>query len=438
MKGVGGRSVETTGKVRSMTTAGLATLYVAQEFLDTELRLEPKEDKAVTNGLARVIADITRATFVPFSAVLSGIKDIKEVMATAERRRRSTGKRTIVFIDEIHRFNKAQQDALLPAVETGLLTLIGATTENPYFEVNAPLMSRSTLFRLEPLGPADLTELAHRGLAAEGAAAEDDEVTGRGLGQGGQHIGAEVHRQDLHHREGRRDAEGHHRQERRGLREVRHQDVGDELADVAHHAAAEAHRLDDRREVVVQQHDVRRFFGNIHGPVHRQADVGRVQRGGVVDTVAAIPDDMPGLFERPHDPLFLIRLDFGEHVDLRHARHQRFFAHVPQFPARQQVRVGDPDFVGNVHGDQAMVAGDHLERYAERVQSRQRVADAGLRRFIDAGRDPRTRRANPNLLQMPGAGVVARRATLLVLGLRIDRGQGRNDWRPLDARMAEK
>src|SRR4051794_38015093 len=93
--------------------------------------------------LARIIAEMTRAKFVSFSAVLAGIKEIRDVMAAAERLRRSTGQRTIVFIDEIHRFNKAQQDAFLPRVEAGDIILIGATTENPSFEVNAALLSRS-------------------------------------------------------------------------------------------------------------------------------------------------------------------------------------------------------------------------------------------------------------------------------------------------------
>ncbi len=101
--------------------------------------------------LARVIAEMTKAQFVPFSAVLAGIKEIKEVMAAAERRRRATGRRTIVFVDEIHRFNKAQQDAFLPRVEAGDIVLIGATTENPSFEVNAALLSRSKVFVLQPL-----------------------------------------------------------------------------------------------------------------------------------------------------------------------------------------------------------------------------------------------------------------------------------------------
>ena len=101
--------------------------------------------------LARIIADTTRARFVSFSAVLAGIKEIREVMAEATRMRRATGRRTIVFIDEIHRFNKAQQDAFLPRVEAGDIVLIGATTENPSFEVNAALLSRSKVFVLRGL-----------------------------------------------------------------------------------------------------------------------------------------------------------------------------------------------------------------------------------------------------------------------------------------------
>jgi putative ATPase len=107
--------------------------------------------------LARVIADVTHAHFVPFSAVLAGIKEIKEVMAVAQDRRRRMGRRTIVFVDEIHRFNKAQQDAFLPRVEAGDIVLIGATTENPSFEVNAALLSRSKVFVLKGL-PAEAVE----------------------------------------------------------------------------------------------------------------------------------------------------------------------------------------------------------------------------------------------------------------------------------------
>ena len=114
--------------------------------------------------LARVIAEITQAHFVPFSAVLAGIKEIKEVMAAAEMRRRSTGRRTIVFVDEIHRFNKAQQDAFLPRVEAGDIVLIGATTENPSFEVNAALLSRSKVFVLEPLAETAVEQILRRAL----------------------------------------------------------------------------------------------------------------------------------------------------------------------------------------------------------------------------------------------------------------------------------
>ena len=92
---------------------------------------------------------VTRAHFIAFSAVLSGIKEIREVMAEAEQARRRSGRRTILFIDEIHRFNKAQQDAFLPRVEAGDIVLIGATTENPSFEVNSALLSRSKVLRAE-------------------------------------------------------------------------------------------------------------------------------------------------------------------------------------------------------------------------------------------------------------------------------------------------
>jgi putative ATPase len=129
--------------------------------------------------LARVIADITSAHFVPFSAVLAGIKEIKEVMAAAQDRRRHTGRRTIVFVDEIHRFNKAQQDAFLPRVEAGDIVLIGATTENPSFEVNAALLSRSKVFVLQPLGVEAVETILRRALAdrERGLGALDLEVS---------------------------------------------------------------------------------------------------------------------------------------------------------------------------------------------------------------------------------------------------------------------
>ena len=115
--------------------------------------------------LARIIADTTQARFVSFSAVLSGIKEIRAVMHGAEQLRRATGRRTIVFIDEIHRFNKAQQDAFLPRVETGDIILIGATTENPSFEINAALLSRSKVFVLRGLTVEEVESILVRALA---------------------------------------------------------------------------------------------------------------------------------------------------------------------------------------------------------------------------------------------------------------------------------
>jgi putative ATPase len=114
--------------------------------------------------LARIIARRTRSEFVPFSAVLAGIKEIKQVMAAAEGTRRY-GRRTIVFVDEVHRFNKAQQDAFLPHVEAGSILLIGATTENPSFEVIAPLLSRMKVYVLHALAPAQIVVLLVRALA---------------------------------------------------------------------------------------------------------------------------------------------------------------------------------------------------------------------------------------------------------------------------------
>ena len=114
--------------------------------------------------IARLIATVTRAHFIAFSAVLSGIRDIKAVMAEAESARRRLGRRTILFVDEIHRFNKAQQDAFLPRVEAGDIVLIGATTENPSFEVNAALLSRSQVFVLSPLSDAEIETILERAL----------------------------------------------------------------------------------------------------------------------------------------------------------------------------------------------------------------------------------------------------------------------------------
>ncbi|MBC8536845.1 AAA family ATPase [Feifania hominis] len=127
--------------------------------------------------LARIIAGRTRANFINFSAVTSGIKEIKEVMARAESSR-LLGERTILFVDEIHRFNKAQQDAFLPYVEKGSIVLIGATTENPSFEINSALLSRCRVFVLQALSPEDLAALLRRALSDErGFGAQTVEIT---------------------------------------------------------------------------------------------------------------------------------------------------------------------------------------------------------------------------------------------------------------------
>ena len=115
--------------------------------------------------IARVIANQTQAEFVSLSAVLAGIPDLREVIKDAIERRRLYRRRTILFIDEVHRWNKAQQDALLPHVETGLLTLIGATTQPPYFDVIQALVSRSRIFELKPLSEEDILTLLKRALA---------------------------------------------------------------------------------------------------------------------------------------------------------------------------------------------------------------------------------------------------------------------------------
>ena len=122
--------------------------------------------------IARLLAKESKADFIPFSAVLSGIKEIKTVMAEAEKNLRY-GRRTVVFVDEIHRFNKAQQDAFLPYVERGDIVLIGATTENPSFEVNGALLSRAKVFTLRGLSIEELAELVTRGLREMGVEADE-------------------------------------------------------------------------------------------------------------------------------------------------------------------------------------------------------------------------------------------------------------------------
>lgn len=129
-------------------------------------------------SLALTMAGYTKARFVRFSAVSAGVKDVRAVVAAAEQDLALHNRRTVLFVDEIHRFNKAQQDAFLPHVESGLITMVGATTENPSFEVIAPLLSRSRVYVLEPLGPDELKLLMRRALkSSEGLAGLNVELT---------------------------------------------------------------------------------------------------------------------------------------------------------------------------------------------------------------------------------------------------------------------
>jgi putative ATPase len=123
--------------------------------------------------IARLLAVAVGAAFESMSAVSAGVKDVREAAEKARRRLAEHGTSTVLLLDEVHRFSKSQQDALLPSVEDGILTLVGATTENPFFEVNGPLLSRSTLFRLEPLSTEALRTLLDRGLKAEGATIDE-------------------------------------------------------------------------------------------------------------------------------------------------------------------------------------------------------------------------------------------------------------------------
>jgi putative ATPase len=116
-------------------------------------------------SLAAVIARRTKSHFETINAVMAGVADIRKVVSGAQRRRQASGQRTILLVDEIHRFNRAQQDALLPHVEDGTLILIGATTENPFFEVNKALISRSTVFQLHPLGKDEILRILKAAMA---------------------------------------------------------------------------------------------------------------------------------------------------------------------------------------------------------------------------------------------------------------------------------
>jgi putative ATPase len=164
--------------------------FVGQEHILGEgsaLRLAIEEDRAGSmilygppgsgkTTLARIVANRTGAEFEELSAVSATVSDVRATIARGRERLGANGQRTILFLDEIHRFNKAQQDALLPAVEEGVVTLIGATTENPYFEVNSALLSRTQIYELEPLSDADLATVVRRGAAELQAEVPDDIV----------------------------------------------------------------------------------------------------------------------------------------------------------------------------------------------------------------------------------------------------------------------
>jgi putative ATPase len=176
------RRLESTAPLAQRLRPGTLDEFVGQEHVvgpGRALRLAIEGDRVPSlvlygppgtgkTTLARIVAGVTGAEFEELSAVSATVSNVREVLGRARERLGATGRRTILFLDEIHRFNKAQQDALLPGVEEGVVTLIGATTENPYFELNSALLSRMQVYELEPLTREQLLEIVHRGAAAIG------------------------------------------------------------------------------------------------------------------------------------------------------------------------------------------------------------------------------------------------------------------------------
>src|ERR671934_2930396 len=145
---------------------------IAEDRISSSIFYGPPGSGKTT--LARIVAATTGSAFEELSAVSASVADVRAVIARATERLGTNGQLTILFLDEIHRFNKAQQDALLPAVESGLLVLFGGTTENPYFEVNSALLSRTQIYELEPLSLEDLAVVVRRGAAALAADVPDE------------------------------------------------------------------------------------------------------------------------------------------------------------------------------------------------------------------------------------------------------------------------
>jgi putative ATPase len=155
---------EFVGQEQILGESSALRLAIAEDRVGSMILFGPPGSGKTT--LARIVAETTGAAFEELSAVSASVSDVRAVLTRARDRLGGSGQRTILFLDEIHRFNKAQQDALLPGVEEGLVTLIGATTENPYFEVNSALLSRCQIYELEPLAEEELALVARRGAEA--------------------------------------------------------------------------------------------------------------------------------------------------------------------------------------------------------------------------------------------------------------------------------